>query len=1070
MTLLCGGFLKAQSGDFRETAGNKERIKFMLYPKKSEVLTKERFINPTSEYRGTPFWSWNCKLDSETVLEQIDMFKQMGFGGFHMHVRTGLDTEYLGDEFMEHIKLCNEKAKQEKMLAWLYDEDRWPSGAAGGIVTKNLKYRERFLLFSPVRRDEFEPDKKVFDEKINAGEKPKGYYLSLYKVELNNGYLTSYSRLTDSPGKPVSGIPDPGEDEIWYAYVELSGEGDWFNGQTYVNTLDKAAIDEFIRVTYDKYYEVLGKDFSGSVPAIFTDEPQFTRKRTLDRADERNAVIMPFTDDFPDTFKAEYGYDLMEKLPELFWELPEEYSQARYHYHDHVCDRFVQAFAKNVGGWCDEHNIALTGHMMEEPSLESQTACLGEAMRSYPHFKLPGIDMLCDRREFSTAKQAQSAANQYGYEGVLSELYGVTNWDFDFKAHKLQGDWQTALGVTIRVPHLSLMSMRGESKRDYPASIHYQSPWYKEYSLIENHYARLASVLTRGKCAVKVGVIHPVESYWLLWGPKQQTHDKREKAEHDFSNLLDWLLYGLIDFDFISESLLPDQTKGGNPLKVGKMEYDVIIVPPCLTLRKSTAKILCEFTAKGGDVLFLGNAPEMLDAVPDNGAQSLYNSGRQAYFDKVSVLNAMKKYRQVDIFDRSGVRTRHLIHQLREEVNGDKWLFICHVHRRQNDFEHGENIKIVVCGEYVPVLYNTVTGEITRAEYKHIGGNTEIERHFYAEDSLLFRLVKNNTVSIPETGAVPEEKNKNSGKTWISQSPDGFALCEKNTLLLDVAEYSLNGSEYSAPEEILRLDNHVREKLGYPLRRDRVLQPWVIEQKSIPTDILRLRYSIESEIACDGIELALEIQQGQKIQFNGTDVKVAPIGFFTDKFIQTVALPELVKGRNELVLEMPFGKKTDVEWCYLLGNFGVKVAGSKKTIIGFPEKLEYGDIVHQGMPFYGGSLVYSFTFVSDGKNRAELFIPRFCGPVLSVTVNGKHLGRIAFSPHNLDLGILEKGSHKIEVTLFGNRFNAFGCVHNSHSENRNCDPNSWRTDGSNFAYQYQLRPFGILQNPEIRII
>ena len=46
-------------------------------------------------------------------------------------------------------------------------------------------------------------------------------------------------------------------------------------------------------------------------------------------------------------------------------------------------------------------------------------------------FEIPGIDILCDSRELSTAKQAQSAVHQYGREAMLSELYGVTNWDFD---------------------------------------------------------------------------------------------------------------------------------------------------------------------------------------------------------------------------------------------------------------------------------------------------------------------------------------------------------------------------------------------------------------------------------------------------------------------------------------------------------------------------------------------------------------------------------------------------------------------------------------------------------------
>lgn len=144
-------------------------------------------------------------------------------------------------------------------------------------------------------------------------------------------------------------------------------------------------------------------------------------------------------------------------------------------------------------------------------------------MRAYRSFELPGIDMLCDSHEYTTAKQAQSASHQFGREGVMSELYGVTSWSFDFRRHKLQGDWQAALGITLRVPHLSWVSMKGEAKRDYPASINYQSPWCKEYKTVEDHFARVNTAMTRGKAAVRVGVIHPIESYWLHWGPESQT-------------------------------------------------------------------------------------------------------------------------------------------------------------------------------------------------------------------------------------------------------------------------------------------------------------------------------------------------------------------------------------------------------------------------------------------------------------------------------------------------------------------------------------------------------------------
>lgn len=121
----------------------------MLYTKNSEPqLSMELFRNPTSEYRGTPFWSWNCKVTRELIRSQMEVFQKMGFGGAHLHPRTGLDTEYLGEEFMELVSYADEQAKERGMLCWLYDEDRYPSGAAGGMVTDNWNYRARHLLLT----------------------------------------------------------------------------------------------------------------------------------------------------------------------------------------------------------------------------------------------------------------------------------------------------------------------------------------------------------------------------------------------------------------------------------------------------------------------------------------------------------------------------------------------------------------------------------------------------------------------------------------------------------------------------------------------------------------------------------------------------------------------------------------------------------------------------------------------------------------------------------------------------------------------------------------------------------
>ena len=106
---------------------------------------QKSFLNPGSAYRGKPFWAWNGMLEEDELRRQIRAMHQMGLGGFFMHSRVGLGTPYLSDEWMKLVEACIDEAKQLDMEAWLYDEDRWPSGAAGGLVTKDPAHRMKRL-------------------------------------------------------------------------------------------------------------------------------------------------------------------------------------------------------------------------------------------------------------------------------------------------------------------------------------------------------------------------------------------------------------------------------------------------------------------------------------------------------------------------------------------------------------------------------------------------------------------------------------------------------------------------------------------------------------------------------------------------------------------------------------------------------------------------------------------------------------------------------------------------------------------------------------------------------------
>ncbi|MDR3167516.1 MAG: hypothetical protein LBT93_06195 [Treponema sp.] len=1043
----------------------------MLYPKNRDPsLSEELFQNPGAEYRGAPFWSWNTRISDELVTSQVEIFRRMGFGGFHIHPRTGMETAYMSGEFLRLVKLADDFAVKNRMLCWLYDEDRYPSGAAGGMVTEDITARARYLRLSPSLGPGFCDTREDFNREIEAGAKPRGYYISSYEVELEGGYLASYRR-TERTGKA-------GRGRLWHAAVELEQESPWFNDQTYLDTMNRRAVERFINLTHEAYYRVLGDEFGKSVPAIFTDEPNIRGRMTLPFAESGGDATLPFTDDFNETFRDAFGYDVLDILPELLWELPGgRASVHRWRYHDHAAERFVSAFTDTLGAWCEKHHIALTGHFLSERTLYQQTLRLGEAMRCYRAFQLPGIDILIDDKELSTAKQASSVSAQYGREGTMSELYGVTQWDFDFKGYKLQGDWQAALGITIRCPHLSFMSMEGEAKRDWPASIFYQSPWWEKYPLIENHFARLNTALTRGTPLRRLGVIHPIESFWLTFGPNDQTREIRAQQDEDFENLLRWLLYGLIDFDFISESLLPGLCEtAGAPLQAGRMAYSVILVPRCRTLRHSTLERLEAFRAAGGDLIFAGEVADLADAEPSGRARELAAKSQSCAYSRDAILKILAPCRDIEVrYGKTralfmgkplpeGQLADNLFYQMRQDGK-IRWLFLCHVNRRPYRNGSPEGYTLRIKGRWSLTVYDTIKGGIYPAGAEYRGGDTWAVLNLYAEDSILFRLEE-----IPEgegaadPAAIWAQPALPNQAPLIIEKPRACPLSEPNDLVLDYARCSLDGGDMSPRTEILRLDNQIRAALGFPRRQDAATQPWRIPDEK-PKHRILLLYEFESDITHEGCFLGIERPEEARVSLNG-ETAGGDGGYYTDLFIRKLPLPPIRQGLNRLEIEMPFGRKSNLETLHLLGDFGVDLGGGPR-IVAAPATIGFGDITYQHLPFYTGNITYQMAFTLKSPGPVFIVVPHFSAPVLEVSVDGIPRGTIAFSPHQLRVEGLKPGLHELEICSFGSRYNGFGPLHNANDEYHWYGPDSYRTAGDEWTESYRIRPAGILSRVEI---
>ena len=971
----------------------------------------KKVAEPGSEFRGAPFWAWNGKLEEGELREQIRMMKEMGLGGFFMHSRVGLDTPYLSEEWFRLVGACIDEAKKLGMKAWLYDEDRWPSGAAGGLVTEDKRFRVRYLHCSlgkefPALRDSVELARFALRMKDNA-------VIACRRIGRR-------ARLAE-------------EETLFVCRRTIHPGGDsWFNGQCYLNTLDPEAVKRFIEVTHEAYRKHFADEFGKTVPGIFTDEPNFGAPRDT----------LPWTDRLPELFRRRFGYDLVDHLPELFFEYRPEpsapgsanfrggFSKARLDYRNLLADTFGDAFFGTIGKWCDRNKLIFTGHVLYEDTMREQCSSVGSAMRSYLPMSAPGIDLLTEHWNiFITAKQCTSAAHQFGRKMRLTETYGCTGWDFPFMGHKALGDWQYALGINFRCQHLTWYTMAAEAKRDYPASISAQSPWWREYRKVEDYFARLGAALSEGEEVRELLVIHPIESCLGSYVTPGRVPGDDLPADADLIELINNLLSLHLDFDFGEEALMArDAAVAGDRLRVGKAAYRAVLIPPLATIRSTTLALLERFADRGGDVFHLGAAPERVDGELSGEAARVFAKFRpvqSALLDQV----LSPRIRRVSIFDADGDGEIASALALLKRGRGFETLFICNTgcdfNRRQRSvppvrdrirrFPRG-GIAWLLPEGYRVYRLDLETGRLHRQEFTVEEG---VVRFAAPLEALESRLYFATAEELP--AAAPKRPLRAAGKTPFPDVRHKVELDEPNVLVLDAPAYRVDGGDKHAPCFVLKLDRELRAMLGARPRGGSMVQPWLRGSRRPRRQLdLELTYTFRCDaVPKTGCELALERPDLYTIIFNGEALDMTDRGWWCDKAIRRIALPAagFRRGVNRLVLISRYDESLPgLESLYLLGDFGVR-----NDVLTAPVRsLKYGDWTKQGLPYYAGNLTYRIE-IPAGVKRIE--IPAWRGVALAVARDGETEFEVIGWPPFV---IPANGAKTIRIKVLGHRRNAMG--------------------------------------------
>ena len=432
--------------------------------------------------------------------------------------------------------------------------------------------------------------------------------------------------------------------------------------------------------------------------------------------------------------------------------------------------------------------------------------------------------------------------------------------------------------------------------------------------------------------------------------------------------------------------------------------------------------------------------------------------------NSVELLEALDDFRQVDVRGEKGSRTSGLIHQMRKDGE-DRWLFICQAFNPQNKFvTRPERCEIRLRGSWTVEKWDALTGEVGTIEQKIEDGVTYVYNTFDAHDSLLLKLSPAcpccaRPVPAPEKGAELTEVR--------AANPVAVRLSEPNVMVLDMARYSLDNEPWHEREEILRADDDVRTRLGWKLRSEHFAQPWVTAGVDFgdAKHTLAFSFDIVSRIPVSGAKLALEDSEYASITFDGKSVAVNVDGWYVDKCLDTVALPDFAAGTHELVVKYDYQRKVNPEWMYLIGDFGVYSCGSHSELTEPVRTLYYGDWRNQGLPFYGGALTYVIPCACDA-NGLTVETDQYEGALVSVKLDGEDKGRIVYAPYTLHIDA-PAGEHTLELTVFGSRVNSFGALHNCNDALSWVGPSAWESRGKSFSYEYRTRPMGLLVAPRL---
>jgi hypothetical protein len=1014
------------------------------------------FKNPGAKYRFAPFWFLNHDLSDEELVWQIREMHGMGVDGFILHPRHGLLTPYLSEEWMDRIGTCIAEAKRLGMVAYLYDENNWPSGPADGLVIEeNPSYRMSGCYLA--QTFDVRPGAKA-TKKLDVGDgliaivaapMREGEFAGAPQSFLNLAESVEGDRLAWSA--PIEGNVVALDSWRVMVFARRFLVGMFFGG--YLDTLNKDAVRRFIEVTHAAYARRFWDSFGATVDGIFTDEPSMNYN-ALD--------CVNWTGSLPNEFEWRTGYELWRALPALFFDVGDASPRMRCEFYAVSTRMFRDAFFKQIYHACDRMRLKAIGHVNCEGELSPHVRHLGDIFELTRYMHYAGCDFLCEQiwpAEEAThrlnnllgPKLASSAGHQLEKDRVMSECFGLASqWAIDLRNLKWMTDWQVAMGINLLEPHAFYYSVQGFRKWECPPGEFYQSPFWPYYRTLADYAGRLCSLFSGGEHMADAALLYPIKSLQAnVLPPKPYDTPEQRKLVDGFDRVSEALVRAHFDYDIVTEEmvcagLLGDCVTLFGPSGRVTEEFHVLVVPPLDCISEETLAALELFVDSGGKLVAVGYLPE---------ASTERGRDPEVFQRMCNLFDAEPQYAQRHLGARMAKRIYSKVH----EGRGTAVFLAGYSDAPVKEIEHA-------LMEEMPKLVNP---DVTIADKdpKNDAARDVVHLHYRKSGADIFFFVNTSRerpadlyVSAHGHGT-PFELSPATGNArefTIAADRGGrrrFPLALQPTESRVVC-FGEQPPEGLLPERVRRprkqiavLDDswefHTAKPNALPLNR------WTIEiVPSIASkDWADMRYTYRAQFVCeskpadarlllDGIAVEKVWRRSASLNYkvlvNGKAIPGFERGEYIDHHILEAPIAKMLRrGRNtvEIRTSCDLGEAGHLAHpVIIVGSFALERREQEWICVAAPGTIKTGSWTGQGYPFYSGIGVYRQTVTLAKPTRKQQIILELDRPgdMAEILVNGKSAAVRAWEPFEADItDLVREGANRIEIRVANSLQNLF---------------------------------------------